>query len=356
MKASYNITNDKLKFWPDARLPEDQYKAARHAGFIWWHGSKCFAAKWSTQAEDLILGMGGVIEDDDQPDDVESRVERFSKYAERAEQKAESSQNYLDTSANTERRRKNAVNGIEKGLDEARHWQERIQGAIRAASYKEKPDVIARRIRGLESDLARYVNKSTVYEPQPVCGQGADQVWVGKGRGGYWATQDKFEGIKAHYARWIEHAKRRIEYEMACLEAAGGCHDVLRPKRKIAVMPKGKAKARDGKALEVGGAVGCNYSYSSRPEDMSWRLIAGVNRSTVDIYSVGKITGGDGQVKDQYSKHRRAAYECETAKTAAEVKAEMPELYAHWVKVNELVKRIAERKAAKLAQAEQVAA
>ena len=31
---------------------------------------------------------------------------------------------------------------------------------------------------------------------------------------------------------------------MASLDAAGGCHDVLRPKRKVAVQPKGKAKDR----------------------------------------------------------------------------------------------------------------
>ncbi len=150
MHATYNITNDKLKAWFDSRLSTEDYNAARRAGFVYWHGSKCFCAKWSVRAEDFLRGMGlAEITEDDSPDDVKARVDRFNKYAQSAETSAEHSQNYLATGANTERRRENALRAIDKNLSEAEHWQRRIAGAIRAATYKDKPDVIARRIRGL---------------------------------------------------------------------------------------------------------------------------------------------------------------------------------------------------------------
>jgi len=34
----------------------------------------------------------------------------------------------------------------------AQYWQDRAKGAIRLAKYKERPDVRARRIKGLEAD------------------------------------------------------------------------------------------------------------------------------------------------------------------------------------------------------------
>lgn len=118
MHATYSIPSDKLKAWFDARLSPEDYQRARKAGFVFWHGSKCFAAKWSPQAEDFVRDMGiADIEADDSPDDVEARVDRFTKYAESAEKSAESSQTYLDERANTERRRKNAINGFKKWND-----------------------------------------------------------------------------------------------------------------------------------------------------------------------------------------------------------------------------------------------
>jgi hypothetical protein len=338
MKATYNITNDKLKAWFDERLSSEDYQAMRHAGFTFWHGSKCFAAKWSPTAEDLIRKLGiGTIEQDDEPDNVESRVERFQKYAEGAEQTAASSQEYLAERANTERRRNNAVNSIEKNLSAAEHWQARIEGAIRNAAYKERPDVIARRIRELEADRRRHVAS---YTPNPKVDGAkygcADSIWVGsRGRGGHWVKKDHLAGIEAYAKQWIEHIDRRLEYEHACLKAAGGCDEVLRPERKKAVQPKGKPTLKDGRQVEVGGAVLVRCGFGG--EGM-WYLAFKVNRSTVDvIFPPNKFTGG-------YSIHRQEAYAIRDLKTPEQVKADMPELYAHWVKVQEIMARKAENK------------
>lgn len=347
MKATYNITNDKLKFWPAERLPTETYQRARSHGFTFWHGSKCFAAKWTPGGEDFVSELGGIIEDDDTPDDTEARVQRFAGYAERAQGQAESSQNYLDTKANTERRRENAVNGIERGLEQAEHWQRRIEGAIRHAQHREQPDVIARRILGLEADRRREIASFTIKEGvAPHVYEGNTHVFVGGGRGGHWISEDKLAGIKAHAERWIAHLDRRLQYENAVLEASGRSMAGMRPERKKAVVPKGKAKARDGAALEVGGAAGFNSSYGSTKPDV-WRIILGVNRTTVDLLNIGRSTDASGATVPTYHKHRDEAYGIITARTAAQVKELMPEEHAHFLKVQAILQRQAERKAAK---------
>ena len=281
MKATYNITNDKLKFWPEERLPKETYDRARHAGFTFWHGSKCFAAKWSTQAEDLVLELGGVIEQDDSPDDVEARVERFSKYADGAQQQAESSEEYLNTKANTERRRKNAINSMEKGISQAEHWKQRIEGAIRNATYKERPDVIARRIEGLEKDLrkmlrnqdrknfnvpedcydreayAAYNRRKLVLNGQLNEDKKNDKPWTQAQKDVAIAElrelrskvffEDKiaaaFKPTFDWAQRWIDHINQRLQYERASLEAAGG------------VVGGVGAAPMDKEKFQVGGAV-----------------------------------------------------------------------------------------------------
>jgi hypothetical protein len=347
MKATYNITNDKLKAWFDERLSNEDYQSMRHAGFTFWHGSKCFAAKWSPTAEDLIRQLGiETIEEDDEPDNVEARVERYQKYAEGAEQAAASSEEYLAERANTDRRRNNAVNSIEKNLGAAEHWQARIEGAIRNAAYKERPDVIARRIRELEAHRRREVAS---YTPNPMV-DGAkhgcpDSVWVGsRGRGGHWMPKGQLAGIEAHAKRWIEHIDRRLEYEHACLKAAGGCDEVLRPERKKAVQPKGKPTLKDGRQAQVGGAAGFDSGYSGKAN--RWYLILRVNRSTIDV-----VYTPDGFSKS-YTAHRQEFYGVKDLKTPEQVKAEMPELYQHWVRVQEIMARNAERKARKEVQQE----
>jgi hypothetical protein len=49
-------------------------------------------------------------------------------------------------------------NGMRRAVkmwEESRYWKDRAQGAIRAVKYKERPDVRARRIKGIEADKRR---------------------------------------------------------------------------------------------------------------------------------------------------------------------------------------------------------
>jgi hypothetical protein len=265
MKAHYNITNDKLFAEFDERLSPENYKAARSAGFVWWPGSKQFVSKWSTQAEDFLRGMGITeIAEDDTPDDVEARVNRFDKYANEAEQGAASAESYLAERANTERRRKNAVNAIEKNLSAAEHWQERIEGAIRHAAFKERPDVIARRIEGLEKDLRKKVADSTPDTRVDGARYGSpNQVWVGQARGGHWVDKDKLPAIQAWAKRWIDHINNRLQYERACLAAVGG------------IVGGTGAAPMDHDKFQITGAI------LTRGE---WHTITKVNKRTVEVF------------------------------------------------------------------------
>lgn len=347
MHATYNITNDKLRAWFDSRLPEDDYKRARQLGFVYWHGSKCFAAKWSPGAEDFLREMGiESIEQDDRPDDVESRVERFSGYAEKAEAAAESSENYLNERANTERRRENAINGIQKNLELAEHWQERIAGAIRNAQYKERPDVIARRIRGLEADRRRFEREITINDKvkPDTDRQGVTRYWIGHGRGGSWRTQEQIDAAKPWANRWIAHIDRRLEYENACLVAAGGCPEVLRPERKKAIQPKGVQKTRDGGTPEFLGTAGFR-GYLARRESpiSSWRLIIKVNRTTIEVMDKQATIDGEGKTRTRFFVGKKPIYEIDALKTRQEVQAEMPGLHEDYERLEAIRERIKEQ-------------
>lgn len=264
--ASYNITDDRLKVWFGRRLDDVEYAAIRKAGFTFWHGSKCFTRVWSPEAEDLILSHGINIENDDNPDDTEARVERFSRYAERAEADALSAENRLASgAANTERRQRFASNRFSNEADKAAHWQRRIEASIRHANFKESPGLIARRIKGLESDLARWEYEAAPPSTKPGdrTGEG-DHVsyWVGPSRGGRWVPLVNFPAMNAHANRWVAHIKNRLLYEQAVLAST----DSL----------QAKMAEPGGVVFEVGGAI------KTRGE---WHCITKVNKVTIEYYS-----------------------------------------------------------------------
>jgi hypothetical protein len=307
LKATYNITDDRLKAWFDERLSKENYDRMRRHGFTFWHGRKCFAAKWSPGAADLLKELGQTIEQDDTPDDVETRVERFQGYAQAGQEQAENSEQYLNERANTERRRQNALNGIEKGLSEAEHWQSRIEGAIRHAQYKERPDVIARRIEGIEKDKRREEKHKAGCEKwlkhwtaEPItekraialsnydnshsrCYTLAEYPRI-EGASTYEGAMGLYSALTGHIItpeqaqafavadhkhaieradRWIAHLENRLLYERACLEAAGGIVG------GTGAAPLNKDKFQKGGAVMVRG---------------EWRIITKVNQKTIEVY------------------------------------------------------------------------
>ena len=340
MKATYNITNDKILVWFDERLNETDYKRAKECRFVWYPGRKCFAAKWRPEAEDFVASFGIAIEADDTPDDLEARVERFSGYAEQAAKNADSAEAYLNERANTERRRENALNSIDKNLSAAEHWKRRIEGAIQHAAHKENPRTIANRIRELEADF-----RSWELRGQPPSGpchecEGRKFYWVGPSRGGGYVQEDAFPEMNKHAWRWIAHINDRLAYEKAAYEAAGGTEGELHPPRRKAVVPKGKPVDSDGNVAEVYGAYGC-ASLSGKVG--GWELIVKVNRTTVEILSdPQEYYRADGTIGSRRYIFKREVRRYDKFKSAEQALQEFPEFEAGIA----LHKRMLERKKA----------
>lgn len=227
--ATYNITDDRLRLSLGAKPSSEQVEVMRKIGFSYWPGQKLNVTKWTPEAEDYILGLGIEIEADDTPDDVGARVDRFSGYAENAKQSAEAAgarahgliegiplgQPSARRHGRTSQKRvdaalKTAISETER----AAHWKSRIAGAIGRATYRERPDVIARRIKGLETDERAYIfhtsdeRKSRMREYD----QKSDEA----------AFTEKWETHFRWATRWLEHIRQRLEYERALLEAMGG--------------------------------------------------------------------------------------------------------------------------------------
>ncbi len=261
-RASYNITNDRLKVWFAERLPADQYAEAKRLGFVYWFGSKCLTRVWTPEAEDFITSRGIEIEEDDAPDDSEARVERFGQYANNAEQSAESRENYLNTRANTERRQRLALAGAARETEKAAYWQGRIERSIAHASFKESPGLIARRIEGLTTDARKWEN-AMHYEDKPGNRNGS-KVWIGNGgrSHGFWIEEARLPVYLARCKRWADHIEDRLTYERAILAAAGG-------------LQAGMA-APGGVEIEVGGAVFC---------EGKWLEVTKVNPKSVEVYN-----------------------------------------------------------------------
>ena len=345
MKATYNITNDKILVWFDERLSETDYERAKQCKFVWYPGRKCFAAKWRPEAEDFVQSFDIEIEEDDSPDDVEARVERFAGYAEEAAKSADSARIYLDERANTERRRKNAVNAIEKNLSAAEHWQERIEASIRHAAFKENPRTIGGRILELEKNQRFWELRGQ--PPSGDCSEyeGHKSYFVG-GRGGGWVREEKFKAMNEHAWRWLAHIADRLAYERASYEAAGGNLADLHPERKKTVQPKGKPTDKDGNVAEMYGAYG-HAGFSGTITD--WRLIVKVNRTTVEVLSEPQeYYRSDGTTGSRRTIFKREVFSRDRFKSAEQALKEFPELEAGIAFHKAWLER---RKAAKLTEA-----
>lgn len=226
--ATYNICKDQFQVFIEQRLETADYERARAAKLQFWHGSKCWAGKWSTQAEDFILSLGFEIEDNDQADDVEARAERFTRYAERSAESADNAAEYLDTRANTERRKRLALSRLANETEKAEYWNERVAASIRHAAYKERPDVIYRRIQGLEKDERKHTKEMNDAEKNQIFRYAEFRRKPDGSTGAFIDPEKKAqaiieaEPIKEHHRRWLEHAQLLLSYQRELYKQSGG--------------------------------------------------------------------------------------------------------------------------------------
>ena len=277
--ATYSPEDNKLRFYPFARLSKEDYQRARDAGFSWAPRQELFVASmWTPSRENLMLKWCGEIgdEDDTLMQRAEDRAERFDGYSERRSQEAEAARARVKSITDgiplgqpilighhSERRARKDAQRIEDGMrkavklwDASEYWERRAEAAKAHAEYKERPDVRHRRIRSIEADL-RKARKNEAEASQfgalwAVEGLSFEQARELANRGHFsvvesgqsWGTSAYslltraenpwsvervadfavriFDRSLNHSRRWIAHYENRLAYERAMLSEDGG--------------------------------------------------------------------------------------------------------------------------------------
>jgi protein-L-isoaspartate O-methyltransferase len=340
--ATYSPDDNKLRLYAGGRLPPETYARVKAAGFAWAPKQELFVAPmWTPHREDLLLELCGEIGDEDTSltERAEERAERFEQYQENRAADAESARKAVAAIADniplgqpilvghhSERHARRDAEKIANGMRRAvrmwetsRYWQERAKGAIRHAKYKERPDVRARRIKGIEADKRKQ--EKIIAESQALLKAWRDPAAVLKRKdgepatlrqlvvflanrdGGYYAAEythpsgyvgpislweaaggnineqdpeaaaiatpeqvqakaiQNHEGRIAWAQRWLAHYENRLTYERAMLADAGGT-------------------AADRNGPEKGGAVRC---WCSPGHGKGWSYVQKVNRVSVTL-------------------------------------------------------------------------
>lgn len=312
--ATYSPDDNKLRLSAAGRLPPELYARVRAQGFRWAPKQDIFVSpRWTPAAEDLLLELCGDIGDDDASltERAEERAARFDGYSESRADDAEQARAAVARIADhiplgqpilighhSEKHARRDAEKIDNGMRRAvkmwetsKYWQERAAGAIRHAKYKERPDVRARRIKGIEADrrkmertkaeAEKFLRTYGDAEAQAVTladGRGLIAALLGTYEGGLsFEDQTAFEKgtitredaqakavrnlshTVAACNRWIGHYDNRLAYERAMLADAGGT-------------------VADRTGPELGGACKCWASPRG-----GWSLIRKVNKISVTV-------------------------------------------------------------------------
>lgn len=281
--ATYSPEDNKLRLYSVYRLDEDLYKRVRAAGFIFAKHQDLFVAPmWTPSRADLLLELAGFIDDESMSlaDRAAIRADRFEGYQANRLKDAEQAYNEVQSLTediplgqpilighHSEKKARKQAEKIERAGQRAvdmwntsEYWIYRTKGVLRNVTYKDRADVRARRIKGLQADIRKYKSYFTP-DPKvkPIMQKGWSKgkfdevetlhVYCGKGRGGNWVKQSSLAGIEAHYSRWIKHNELRINFEMAILESQNGL-DLLKPPKRPKALPMLNYKAVDGINIE----------------------------------------------------------------------------------------------------------
>ena len=335
--ATYSPEDNKLRLYSAGRLDEAEFARVKAHGFKWAPRQELFVAPmWTPEREDLLLELCGEIGDEDTSlvDRAEERAERFEWYSESRAADAESARKTVASIADnipfgqpilvghhSEKHARRDAERIENGMrravkawETAKYWTQRAAGAVAAAKYKERPDVRARRIKGIEADKRKMERNlshaktalaiwsrdlteaqaihyagSTPYGDFTLPRKDGDRQDWNHRPNAYAALSNSYpnlyaprtvqevsEAARAAYPiqiawaeRWIAHYDNRLAYERAMLAADGGT-------------------VADKTGPEVGGGCKC---WASRRGAYSW--IQKVNRVSVTVLDNWGNGGGN---------------------------------------------------------------
>ena len=303
--ATYSPDDNKLRLYASARLDPETYKRVHDAGFRWAPKQELFVApSWSPAAEDVCLALAGEVGDEDTSllERAETRAERFEGYAENRAADGDAAQAAAERLAggpvlgspgeilksvdhgvtvsqsvvgvwtrgpilvghHSEKRARKDAEKIRSGFERAAkafetsdYWTRRAAGAVAAAKYKERPDVRARRIKGLEADERKMQKQKAhaetllrlwtkLHEPGSLHKNGAEVTFRERALAvcnlldrtdyGTWSnladekvTPEEVQAKRlaelpryiATADRWLAHLAGRLSYERAMLAESG---------------------------------------------------------------------------------------------------------------------------------------
>jgi len=315
MQATYSPEDNKLRLYSMSRLPKDLYERVRAAGFKWAPQQELFVAPaWTPEREDLLIELCGEVGDEDTSlvDRAEERADRFGDYADKRADDARQAREAVAAIADniplgqpilvghhSERHARRDAEKIENGMRRAvrmwetsQYWKDRAKGAVRNAKYKERPDVRARRIKGLESEQRKCQRNRTHAETMwklwskegmtvdqakaianfdhgsVICDDGTESwsAWSALDRGQISVESARSQALArcdrciAINNRWLAHLANRLEYERTMLAESGGT-------------------VADRTKPEKGGACRCWAS----PRGGGWSYIKKVNKVSVTV-------------------------------------------------------------------------
>jgi phospholipid N-methyltransferase len=316
LNASYSPEDNKLRLYASSRLDTETYERVKLSGFKWAPKQNLFVAPmWTPDRAELLIELCGEIGDEDTSlvDRAEDRAGRFDEYSEKRTKDAEHAKNAVNDIAgnipmgqpilvghHSERRARKEAQRIESGMkkaiqmwDTAQYWTRRAAGAVRAAKYKERADVRARRIKGLEADkrkqerslaemaealllwqsenltLDKALHIANYYSYMSRCFTLAEypRDLPASQYEGYMSIYSALDGgiitveqardlvvsvsmaTIEHCERWISHYENRIAYERAMLQEQGGTV-LLDPKPRRELLPLYNYRAPEGISVE----------------------------------------------------------------------------------------------------------
>lgn len=254
--ATYSLADNRIRAYC-GWLPKEDFEALRKAGFQPAPKQGYLYAAWSPYAEDALRDVLGIIEiedeDIDAADRAAERAARFEAYSESATARADAARKRGDAIADMipfgqpilvghhsekhARRDADRIwNAAAKDHEErkrAAYWTERAKAVVAHAERRERPDVVARRIKALEADLRKF--QRSIGEVQHIMDNWDDVMATPKPS----YPDAHILSVRHFWQRWIDHTTMRLEYERALLVEVGGLL-VDKP---------------DTPEIEVGGAV-----------------------------------------------------------------------------------------------------
>lgn len=293
-QATYSPEDNKLRLYAVSRLPSELYERLRAAGFSYAPKQALFVAPmWTPDREDLLLELCGSIDDETMTREERAafRSERFAVYSDKRGAEAEHARETVAAITDhiplgqpilvghhSEKRARRDAERIECGMRKAvnlwetsNYWSSRAASVKRHASYLERADVRARRIKGIEADKRKQqrrkheaelhltmwtADEMTLERARQLAGTVFSFPVIHRDRS-YWSAYDvlrpdgeryrdcpsmtpaavviaatqHFPPIIARCDRWIAHCDNRLVYEKAMLDDQGASDLLKKPER-----------------------------------------------------------------------------------------------------------------------------